>query len=70
MFMLAMNYRDEKILEWLRQHKTIKLKYRDIASKYNCSERTAKRICKTFKDAGFIEIQNYKRGGITIHTKE
>lgn len=65
-----MNYRDEKILEWLNQHGSIQLKYQEIADKYNCSLITAKRIFSKFKHAGYIDIENCKRGGIRVSVKD
>lgn len=65
-----MNYRDEKILEWLSQHDSIQLKYQEIADKYNCSLITVKRIFRRFKHAGYIEIENHKRGGILVYVKD
>lgn len=70
MIRFYMNYRDEKILEWVLTHKQLKLKYQDVAKDYNCSTRTVQRIFKTFKDSGYIEIENYKRGGILIVVKD
>lgn len=65
-----MNYRDEQILEWLKQEGTIELKYQEVADKYNCSLITAKRIFSKFRNAGFIEIKNRKWRGIRVSIKD
>jgi DNA-binding IscR family transcriptional regulator len=65
-----MNYRDERILEWLNQNGSVQLKYHEVADKYNCSLITAKRIFGKFKSSGLIEIENCKRGGIRVTIKD
>ena len=69
MYRIDMNYRDEKILEWITEHHAIQIKYDEIAEKYNCSHSTIKRLIKRFKTQGIIDIENLKRGGVIIHVK-
>lgn len=70
MIRVDMNYRDERILEWVLTHNRLNLKYQDLAKEYNCSTRTIQRVFKTFRDAGYIDIENCKRGGIRVSVKD